>query len=73
MTTGAAASMAKISRRQMRTATTNSTHASAPTPIATATSIRLPAMKPATSSPNAASAVDRMTPNRITLELRLER
>jgi hypothetical protein len=64
---------AKISWRQTRTAMHSSTAASAATPTDTATNIMLPAMTPATSSPIAASAIDRMTPNRITLELRLGR
>jgi hypothetical protein len=64
---------AKISWRQTKVATSSNSAANAATPIDTATSIRLPAITPAASSPIAASATDKMTPNRITLELRLER
>jgi hypothetical protein len=61
----------KISRRQMSTVASSPRLPSPAAPTEATTSIKLPAITPAQSSPMAASTTDSTTPNRITLEPRL--
>ncbi len=60
-----------ISCLKLMTTPISSRNASPATPIEIATSNRLPATTPVTSSPIATSTTERTTPNRTTLELRL--